>query len=211
MFGTTEHSVMTEHNATPDYPLDATLDVREPGQLKALAEPTRARILSLLSERAATTKQLADALERPPGTIGHHVRVLAEAGLIRVVRTGRVRAITEKYYGRTAATFVIDHDAGGDPSWMLRRALADAAWAEDAPPHGGGSTLRYARIPADRADEWMARLGDLADEFVAQPREGGTIHGFVAAVFPTAWRNLPPTAGEGGTTASSPDDAGDRQ
>ena len=43
----------------------------------------------LLRERAASTSELAVALEAPKGTVGHHLKVLESAGLIRVVRTAR--------------------------------------------------------------------------------------------------------------------------
>jgi DNA-binding transcriptional ArsR family regulator len=45
-------------------------------------------------ERAepATITELAVAVERPKSTLAHHVKVLTEAGLVRVTRTRRVRA-----------------------------------------------------------------------------------------------------------------------
>ena len=36
------------------------------------------------------------------------MKVLEAAGMIRVVRTRRVRAVTEKYYGRTARLFLYE-------------------------------------------------------------------------------------------------------
>ena len=69
--------------------------MRRPDQFRTVGDPTRQRIISLLSERA-TTSQLAEALRQPKGSVGHHLKVLEEAGLIRVVRTRQVRAITEK-------------------------------------------------------------------------------------------------------------------
>lgn len=183
---------MAEHQ-TPDYPLADTLEVDALQAHRALGDPLRARILALLLERAATGKQLSEALDRPPGTVGHHLGVLEDAGLIRVVRTGQVRAITTKYYGRTARTFLLGHGDGplGDEASFLGQAHREAAAGAGIAP-GGGSTLRYARIPADRADEWMARLGDLATQFAAQPREGDVTYGLVVAIFPTDWRPLPP-------------------
>ena len=47
------------------------------------------------------------ALDTPKGTVGHHLKVLEKAGLVRVVRTRKVRALTEKYYGRVARLFVL--------------------------------------------------------------------------------------------------------
>ena len=39
--------------------------------------------------------------------MGHHLNVLEQAGLVRVVRTRRVRAVTERFYGRVARLFLI--------------------------------------------------------------------------------------------------------
>jgi len=83
------------------------LVVSRPEQLRALAGESRRRIVAVLRERAASTTQLAEKLELAKGTIGHHLKVLEEAGLIRVVRTRRVRAVTERYYGRVARLFLI--------------------------------------------------------------------------------------------------------
>src|SRR3954469_3255427 len=71
------------------------------------SHPLRTTILGLLHERAATVTELAVALGRPKSTVAHHVKVLAEAGLVRVVRTRRVRAIEERFYGRTARMFYV--------------------------------------------------------------------------------------------------------
>lgn len=184
---------MTERAAVPDYDLADTLEVGEPAAIAAFSQATRQRILAHLLERAASTKTLADALELSPGTVGHHLKVLEEAGLVRVVRTRQVRAVTERYYGRTARTFLLNPPQDGSvrapaPMPMLREALREARPREDA---GGGQTIRYARIPPERADEWLGRLGELAAEFAGQPRDGDTIYGLVAAVFPTDWRTLP--------------------
>ena len=45
--------------------------------------------------------------------------------------------------------------------------------------------MRHARIPAERASEFIARVDALALEFTALPREGDREFAFVAGVFPT--------------------------
>ena len=90
---------------SPDYELDDVLVVQDPKQLRALGDFTRGRIIGLLGQRAASTTELATALDMPKGTVGHHLKVLEKAGLVRVVRTRQVRALTEKYYGRVARLF----------------------------------------------------------------------------------------------------------
>src|SRR3954454_8099264 len=101
----------------PDYDLADRIALTRPSQVKAIGHPLRTAILSLLHERAATVSELAVALERPKSTVAHHVKVLAEAGLVQVVRTRRVRAIEERFYGRTARMFYVGVErtpAGGD-------------------------------------------------------------------------------------------------
>src|SRR6266511_4541471 len=91
----------------PDYELADRIALTEPSQVKAISHPLRTTILSLLHERAATVTELAVAVERPKSTVAHHDKVLTETGLVRVVRTRRVRAIEERFYGRTARMFYV--------------------------------------------------------------------------------------------------------
>src|ERR1041385_2704346 len=98
---------MAAAGSPPDYELADRIALTRPGQVKAISHPLRTTILGLLHERAATVSELAVALERPKSTVAHHVRVLAEAGLVQVVRTRRVRAIEERFYGRTARMFYV--------------------------------------------------------------------------------------------------------
>src|SRR5437870_1292731 len=71
----------------PDYEADDVLVVSEPERLRALADDLRNKIVMRLRERARSISELAEELELPKGTVGHHVKVLEKAGLIRVVRT----------------------------------------------------------------------------------------------------------------------------
>ena len=136
---------MTGERKRLDYELDDILEVRRPDQFRAVGDPTRQRIISLLSERAATTSQLAKALGQPKGSVGHHLKVLEEAGLIRVVRTRQVRAITEKYYGRTARFFEFMHGEGDlarEPTLHLLRQVMN----------------EYVAPESEESEEWRERL-----------------------------------------------------
>ena len=184
--------------SAPDYELEEMLTVDQPEQLRALFEDTRRQIVHLLLERAATISELAETMSMPKGTVGHHVGVLAEAGLIHVVRTKKVRAIEAKYYGRIARTFLIrfkDGDVGIAPDHFLASAAeefvkASATYAEheETPIM---STLRHARIPDDRAAEWLIRLGELSQEFASEARGGDTTYAMLAAFYPTEHPHLP--------------------
>jgi DNA-binding MarR family transcriptional regulator len=53
---------------------------------RALADPTRIRILGLLAERPMYGQELAKVLDVKPPTISHHIAPLVMAGLVRVRR-----------------------------------------------------------------------------------------------------------------------------
>jgi len=177
---------MADHKH-PDYELEDTLPLKAANQYKALFDETRLQVVDLLLERAATIKELSDALSRPKGTIGHHVSVLEEAGLIHVVRTKMVRAIQAKYYGRTARTFVLDQEASIPPDHFFAAAASEYTAAIDGSIDVDAtlSTLRYARIPAERAIEWKQRLIDLTLEFSSEERGGATTYGLLVGLYPT--------------------------
>lgn len=188
---------MADHSS-PDYELGETLTLETPEQFRALFEDTRRQIVHLLLERAATISELAKTLDIPKGTIGHHVGVLEAAGLIHVVRTRKIRAIEAKYYGRTARTFLLTSRAETDfaisPDFFLTTAAAEFARVPEHAEHEDRpvmSTLRYARIPDERAAEWVLRLGELTQEFASEPRGGDTTYGLLAAFYPTDRPHLP--------------------
>lgn len=188
---------MTDHTGIPDYPVADVLALEDAAQYRALFDETRMQIIDLLGERAATTSQLAEVLDRPKGTIGYHLGVLEEAGLITVVRTEKVRAIEAKYYGRTARTFDLSGiaEAGIEPNVMMATAAAEIASAKEQFPPDAGlpglSTVRYARIPQDRAAEWAERLTGLIEEFITAPRAGDLVYGLAVALYPTTRPHLP--------------------
>jgi len=160
-----------------------------PEQARLLTEPTRSEIIRLLAQRPATTSHLAEALGRPRGSIGHHLKVLEAAGIIRVVRTRQVRALTEKYYGRVADTYVFPEVEGGGTPPLLAEALADLR--SSAPGPVGFLTLRHSRLSEEDAALFEMRLMELAEEFAAQEPGGDTVFGLVIALYPTLRPSLP--------------------
>jgi len=175
----------------PDYELEPVVTAETPEQLKAIADPLRTQILDLVLERAATVTELAAALERPKSSVAYHVDALVDAGLLKVVRTRKVRAIEERFYGRTGRAIIIGDGSLPDGT----RPPSFFALAESESRHASGdemrSTIRHARIPPERAEEFFARLVEIADEFAMQPREGDVVYGLVAGVFATDHPTLP--------------------
>src|SRR3954471_18475371 len=163
------YSALGRAASVPDYELADRIALSQASQVKALSHPLRTTLLGLLHERAATVTELAAAVERPKSTVAHHVKVLAEAGLVRVVRTRRVRAIEERFYGRTARMFYVPADRGPDAADMptdfndFEVAAAESAQAfRDRKLWG---FIRHARLPEERAGEFWERIADLVREF----------------------------------------------
>lgn len=183
--------IMADHSgpavSTPDYALAESMEITEPRQYKALFEPTRREIVHLLLERAATTAELAETLDKPKGTIGHHLKTLERAGLVTVVRTQQVRALTAKYYGRTARVFYFQRtgEATDEPARTAELIAEEASQVPIDTELPTSLTLRHARIPEERAEEWIQRLHQLVNEFSAQPREGHTTYAIAAGIYPT--------------------------
>ena len=98
---------MPSNAQIPDYDLEDLRVVSSPQELRAMADPLRNTILDLLLERSATVAELASAVDRPKSTVAYHVGILMGAGMLKVVRTRRVRAIDERSYGRTARIFYV--------------------------------------------------------------------------------------------------------
>ncbi|MFC3502205.1 ArsR/SmtB family transcription factor [Micromonospora krabiensis] len=179
----------------PDYDLDEMLVVTAPEQLRALADPLRDTLLELLLERAATVTELARAVDRPKSSVAYHVNLLVDAGLLKVVRTRRVRAIEERYYGRVARTLYVGalHRPEDKQTVAAINGLAQAA-AESAAAHAADDlrcTLVHARIPREDVRAFWAEVQALARRFAQIPRAGDQVYGFVAGLYPTDAPTLP--------------------
>ncbi|MDP9363876.1 MAG: helix-turn-helix domain-containing protein [Chloroflexota bacterium] len=186
---------MSINTTVPDYDLENERVVSSPRELRAIADPLRSMLLDLLLERAATVGELAAAVGRPNSTIAYHVNVLVDAGMLRVVRTRRVRAIEERFYGRTARLFRVGMvDRSGDGAAVGGVSDLSLAAAEAVPAHEADdlrTIFRHARIPPDRAREFWEQVIALTQEFTQFPRSGDTVYGFVAGLYPTDHPTLP--------------------
>jgi DNA-binding transcriptional ArsR family regulator len=185
------HSPSTSERITlpsPDYEADDVLVVRELEQLRALGDDLRSKIVVLLRERAASATELADRLGLPKGTVGHHMKVLEKAGLVHVVRTRKVRAVTERYYGRTARLFLFkstDEADGEDVRNVAAASLRTAA--EEMLPLGDDDRTTFAvlraRLNDHDAQRFARRLSKLVDDFRAAEDPGGEPYGLVVTQF----------------------------
>lgn len=153
--------------------------VSEPRQLKAIADPLRNRILHILAEREATNQQLSVALGEPQAKVLHHVRVLLNADLIRMVDQRIRGGNVEKYYRATArlygfrpepadaATFAGTIAVSGLESVMQEIRASLETWP-DQPLYWEG---RRARISPGRLAEFNDRMLELISEYWGGPSQ----------------------------------------
>jgi predicted ArsR family transcriptional regulator len=157
----------------------------------------RARIVGLLRERAASTTELAAALESPKGTVGHHLKVLEREKLIRVVRTRKVRALTEKYYGRVARLFVLRGDDESKPDFLRSGALSALMLRQAADEllvaasDTDTSAMLNVRLTEKDRRRFEQRLNRLVADYQRADDASGARHAFVYALYRTS-PGLPP-------------------
>ena len=188
---------MSGHPSPPDYELADRIALTTPSQVRAISNPLRTTILGLLHERAATVTELAATVARPKSTVAHHVKVLTEAGLVRVVRSRRVRAIEERFYGRTARMFYVAVEAGADGDdlpldfndFEVAARESEAAFRD----RRLWGFIRHARLPEEQAVEFWDRIAALVREFDELPRSGDTVYGLAVGIYPTDHPRLPDT------------------
>jgi DNA-binding transcriptional ArsR family regulator len=174
----------------PDYEAADVLVVSAPEQLKALADDLRGRVVVLLRERARSVTDLAERLDLPKGTVAHHVKVLEKAGLIRVVRTRKVRAVTERYYGRSARLFLYeaqDPEQAEDVRAIVQMSLRIAAeeiqpLAEQSESYGSSGVIRV-RLNEDDARRFNRRVDRLLAEFREAEDPDGDPYGLAVAMY----------------------------
>ncbi|WP_367128381.1 ArsR/SmtB family transcription factor [Saccharothrix sp. HUAS TT1] len=158
--------------------MDEVLEVGSPGQYKALAHPLRQRLLFALGRAPATTSQLAVSLGAQKGNVAHHLKVLREAGLIRVAETRRVRGGTERYYQRTAKRLSVPGPAAGHTEALLGAVAEELRQAPGQPV----LALRHLRLTEEGARE----LGEVLRRVVDQAEDVGgdeAVHGVLVALY----------------------------
>lgn len=66
--------------------------------VKGLSHPLRTKCLTILSDRVASPRQIAEALDEDLSNVSYHVRVLGELGLIELVSEEPVRGAVAHFY-----------------------------------------------------------------------------------------------------------------
>lgn len=148
------------------------MNVHSPEHFKALAHPTRQRLLFALGE-PATVSQLAVTIGSHKGNIAHHLKVLREAGLVTPAGARQVRGGTEQYYQRAARIlrFAGEHSAANLP--ITFRAIADEIASAAPDPFLVLRTIRLTRAQAEHVIATLTELAHGTEEAgPAQPRYG---------------------------------------
>ena len=198
--------------------------VRDIETLRAIADPTRIRILEQMAARRVgswSVKELAGALGVPVTRLYHHVDLLVERDLIRAVERRVISGIIETRYRVSAATFQLDRPLLGGEVGEARRLLADTVLAAfdharaeaEAAVRGGADdeasmpehrrlliSRGLMRLSPARAKELRSRLQALEEEFRSDDAgEDGEFVGTLLAVYP-----LPDSADGSGQGSAEP-------
>jgi DNA-binding transcriptional ArsR family regulator len=132
-------------------------------QLKALSEPVRQRLLEQFAG-PATVKQAAARLGLPLTRLYHHVDLLLAAGLIRVAKEEKRRAVIERSFETVARRFAVspaafggEGERAGERGRIARANVEELlAGAEDAP---GAFRLLRTRVPLGEAGREKLEAG----------------------------------------------------
>jgi DNA-binding transcriptional ArsR family regulator len=158
--------------------------IDSPEAIKALADPLRLRVLTLLMrdhDRSWTVKEIAAELGQPVTKLYHHVNTLEQAALIRDVETRLVSGIVEHRYASGQRGLEFDdalyrssdtRDASlANVSYLIDEARDDLLGylrSETADPERVVVAKSRLRLTPEQADELRASIDQLIDKFQKQ-------------------------------------------
>ena len=144
---------MSTSQQVPDYELDEVRTATSTHELEVMFDPFRSTLLQLLLTRAGSILETRWRSASTKATVAYHVRVLTDAGLLKVVRTRSIRGQQERFYGRTARLFGVGQITS-DQAALTPNTMAE--WAAETMPAHQADELRvirrYAWISYDDAD-----------------------------------------------------------
>lgn len=174
----------------PELPIHHAITTTQ--QFKAISNPTRSKILSIVQHQPATAKQIAGRLGASPGAIGHHLKVLEEAGLVQIVARRLVHGIIANYYTRVARIFDFDFapetfGARGthDIFNTYREQYIDAkGTSDDSDEKVGRMAFPHARLSPEKAESYAARLDAIVEDLLSEPPSAaGDVYGIFVSMF----------------------------
>lgn len=149
-------------------------------EARALASGLRLRILRLTLDEALTNKEIADALDRNPASVLHHVRTLVDNGFLRAEAPRRgTRGAREIPYRSTGKAWNMDTQ-GVTAGPIVEAFLSEIG---DVPPHQ--RELSRMRVNGSDLPEFRQRLYDLLLEFYRRPHDSESApHSIFIAIHP---------------------------
>jgi DNA-binding transcriptional ArsR family regulator len=161
-------------------PQSEQLDLVDLDLMAELTHPVRGRVLRRLKE-PRTVAELADLLDAPITRLYHHVNRLVDAGLIQVVATRQVAAVTERRYQTVARSFGAGPELlnSTDPHELsvalgslfdvaklgFQRYIEHGAFPIRADDDHTALSLSEVHLTEDRRRDLMRRLVALMEEF----------------------------------------------
>ncbi len=134
-------------------------DIDDPRLIKAFAHPLRIRILGIFENQTASPSEIAEQLGVPLGNVSYHVRILADYGLIKLVRRTPRRGAIEHHYEAVGRLRITDGAWNQAPDIvkeaLLRSTLGQVSDFVNAAAVAGGF---------DREDAHLSRSPLVLDE-----------------------------------------------
>jgi DNA-binding transcriptional ArsR family regulator len=206
--------------------LKAITDIHDPRLVKALAHPLRVQILGMLQDRTASPSDLAQELDAPLGNVSYHVRILAQLGLLKLVKKRPRRGAIEHYYEARGRVRISDRAWGQVPT-IVKEAMVDGTldqisrFVQQAAESDGferpeAHLIRQPmRLDAKGWKELSAAVGKLLDQaneieadsaerLAKADHEGEMDAGLVMLLFESSLVGTAPVTAKGGERASSP-------
>ena len=164
-------------------------DISDPRVVKALNHPLRVQILRSIEVDRASPVELSRRLDAPLGVVSYHVRVLADLGLIKLVKRTPRRGAVEHHY-EAKAPVLLDDNVWKQLPKAARRArnaplLEEAGAAVDRAVRAGSFDAESAHLSLkagmldDKGEaELAAEIGKMSDRvqkiFDASAKRMGT-------------------------------------
>ncbi|WP_433439783.1 helix-turn-helix domain-containing protein [Nonomuraea sp. CA-141351] len=143
-----------------------------------------------LRRAEGTLSELTAALGSTKGTVSYHVRVLREAGLVRLEGTRQVRGGTEQRFELISRGFRLDEDGGIGAEFLLDAALAEMSPARSG--HPGHTVLRHLWLTSDQARALAERLETLAGDRYEAAGPETEAYGLLLSLYQADIPRLPP-------------------
>lgn len=150
------------------------------GLLKAVCHPIRIQALTILTERVASPKEIAQYLREPViGKVSYHVRELEKAGLVEEVDSKPRRGATEHYFRAIERPLLPTEEWEQLPQdvretfseWIVNLIVADVGMALATRTFDARTDRHLSRVPLRVDAAGFRALTDLQTEVVDRTLE----------------------------------------